>query len=295
MLYTQQLFAVLARAGTVLIDDIPADHVADQLVFGRPCDIQRCNILSVAHDGGRIADLEDFLQTVGDIDDRYALPLQCPDDLHQNLGLLLRQSRSRLVQDQKLCIFLDGTKNLDDLLPSDAQRTHRALFVDILKPVFVQQLADIPVHRLIINGSDFRFRRIGGENILRHAGCIEYSQLLMHNADAGLFRGNGIGKVHALPVQKDLALVRLIDTGQDLHQRGFSCAVFTQKRVDLTAFELEIHPVQRLDARELFCNVLQLQYVFAQSTFPPMFSIWGLSRTEPCVRAVVTMLSGRRS
>ena len=117
----------------------------------------------------------------------------------------------------------------------------------------------------------------------------------MHNADASLFRGNGIGKVHALPVQKDLALVRLIDTGQDLHQRRFSCAVFAQKRMDLAALELEIHPVQRLDARELFCNVLQLQYVFAQSTFPPMFSIWGLSRTEPCVRAVVTMLSGRRS
>ena len=165
--------------------------------------------------------------------------------------------------------IVDGAQDFHNLLSPDAERAHGALFTDILEAVLIQKGPDIAVHALVVDGAELRFRRIGGKDIFRDAGGVEDGQLLVDNADAGLFRCDGAWKVHAFSVQKNFASVRLVDAGQDVHQRAFARAVFAEQRMHLSALKLEIHAIQRLDARKLLCNVLQLQYIFAQSTFLP--------------------------
>ena len=42
-------------------------------------------------------------------------------------------------------------------------------------------------------------------------------------------------KRNALAVQQDLALIRMMDAAENIHQGRFSCAVFTEQRTDLAA------------------------------------------------------------
>ena len=70
----------------------------------------------------------------------------------------------------------------------------------------------------------------------------------------------------------DISLVGAIrvDTAQYIHQGGFARAVFTDQCVDFPLFHLEIHIVQRLDARKRLCDILHFQQNLRHS-IPPAF------------------------
>src|SRR5215813_13732961 len=55
--------------------------------------------------------------------------------------------------------------------------------------------------------------------------------------------------------------IRLIDTGKDLHQRGFSSAVFTDQRQHLTAADLEMDVIEGSHTRESFCDSRHLESI----------------------------------
>ena len=48
-----------------------------------------------------------------------------------------------------------------------------------------------------------------------------------------------IAQCQPLSFQEDLALVIVVDAAQDLHQRGFACAVFAYQRVNLSRLHVE--------------------------------------------------------
>ena len=78
----KDLFSDLAGAGAVLIHDVAPDHIFDQLFLAGLRYLQRFDVLAVTHDRDRIADLEDLLQTVRNINDGYAPVMQGAHDLH---------------------------------------------------------------------------------------------------------------------------------------------------------------------------------------------------------------------
>jgi hypothetical protein len=49
----------------------------------------------------------------------------------------------------------------------------------------------------------------------------------------------------------DLPAVGREHAGQNMHQRAFACAVFTDQRMDLAAANFQIDAVERFDAGEL--------------------------------------------
>ena len=61
-------------------------------------------------------------------------------------------------------------------------------------------------------------------------------------------RGDDI--VTVSPADQDLALVRVVEAVEDVHQRGLPGAVLAKQRMYLTAPEIEVDVVVREDARE---------------------------------------------
>ena len=78
----------------------------------------------------------------------------------------------------------------------------------------------------------------------------------MDNADAGTACLDGAVKAAGLAVQNDFALIRPVDTGQNLNQGGLACAVLADQTVDGAALNVDGDVIQRLDAGELFCDIL---------------------------------------
>ena len=58
----------------------------------------------------------------------------------------------------------------------------------------------------------------------------------MDKGDAGSFGLQGVFKAYLLAVHENLALVLLMNTGEDIHQGGFTSAVFAHQGVDLATF-----------------------------------------------------------
>ena len=63
----------------------------------------------------------------------------------------------------------------------------------------------------------------------------------------------------SLPPTSDLALVRVVEAVQDVHQRGLAGAVLAEQRVHLAAAEIEVDVVVREDAREALGDPLELE------------------------------------
>jgi hypothetical protein len=70
----------------------------------------------------------------------------------------------------------------------------------------------------------------------------------MHHRDSGIERVAGGAELDAFPGELDLALVRTVETGEDVRERRLPRAVLTQQRVDLARGSLEVDVVIRDDS-----------------------------------------------
>ena len=74
--------------------------------------------------------------------------------------------------------------------------------------------------------------------------------MLVHHPDAGVDRGARRAELHRLARDHDLALVRVVEPVEDVHQGRLAGAVLAEQRVDLALAEVEVDVVVGDDARE---------------------------------------------
>ena len=72
------------------------------------------------------------------------------------------------------------------------------------------------------------------EHVLFHRKVKEDVQLLVDKHDSRFLSFLGILVRDLLVVHDDCAGISRVDSGQDLHQSGFSCAVFSHQCMDLS-------------------------------------------------------------
>ena len=82
--------------------------------------------------------------------------------------------------------------------------------------------------------------------------------MLVHHSYSKVICDIRVSDVHDLAVLADLSLLRLVQAEENAHEGGFSGAVLTEQRMDLTSFELERYIVISNDARETFRYVEHL-------------------------------------
>jgi len=195
-------------------------HVADQLFDVQGFRRLRGHNLAVAQDCDRIADAEELLQLVTDVDARHPMLFECPQDLHELIDFSLCQRAGGLVEDQDARILGQRLSNLCHLHFADSEMLDDGLRPEIqlvigrdLQGVGVEP---VPVDRAVL---DRFFAKV---DILadRHVG--DQGQLLVHDGDA-LFSGlvdRLSSKLELLAFVRDRAFVHAvgIDTRQDLDQ-----------------------------------------------------------------------------
>ena len=104
-------------------------------------------------------------------------------------------------------------------------------------------------------------RRLGGEHdVLRHRHHRDEHEVLMHHPDAGVDRGLRRAELHRLAGDHDLALVRVVEPVEDVHQGRLAGTVLAEERVDLALAQVEVDVVVGHGAREALGDVAHLEH-----------------------------------
>ena len=177
----------------------------------------------------------DFLQLVRDIQDRRPLRRQLPQGAKQDLHLLRRQHRCRLVHDQQLRVLQQTANDLHPLPLARRQITDHAGRVQ-RQPVFLAHRPDTRrqfPHRWRV----FHPQR----HVLRHIQRLEQAEMLKHHRHAQPPRLGRFRRAIGLAAKAHLAAVGPHQPVDHLHQRRFARAILAQKRMHLALGNGERH------------------------------------------------------
>ena len=95
-------------------------------------------------------------------------------------------------------------------------------------------------------------------DVLRDSKGGNEHKMLVNHADALGDHVFGVEVLHALAANIDVAGGRGLDAVQNIHQRGFTGAVFTDQGENLAAPDLQTDVVIRQNAGELHGNMVKL-------------------------------------
>ena len=216
------------------------------------------DVPALAQDRNTVRDVHDLVELVGDDNERLAVCLHVPHDVKKPVRLLRGEDGRGLVQNEDVGTPVEYLDDLHRLLFRDRHIIDLFLRVDD-KAVLVTDLPDLPGGGLQVQSALFLQTQ---HHVFRGSEHIHQLKMLMDHADAagkGIFgRGNG----HRLTLDVDLTLVREIDAGEHVHQRGLAAAVFAQQRQYFAAINVQPDFVVGLDGAEGLADVAQLDRGF---------------------------------
>ncbi len=225
-----------------------ADHELGDLLGGRLLRLDGPNLGPAAHDGHAVREGHDLAELVRDEDDRLPLVAEPPEDADELVDLAGRQDGGGLVEDENARPAVEDLQDLDALLLADREVFYARVGVD-RDAERLGELLDLAPRRSHVE--DRPVTRLRAEDeVLGDGEDGDEHEVLVHHAHAALDRLGGVAAPERLPLDEDLALVRRVEAGQDLHQSRLAGAVLAHERVDLARARREVDAVVREDARE---------------------------------------------
>ena len=107
-----------------------------------------------------------------------------------------------------------------------------------------------PTHAAPVDGAESTHRRVAEEDVLRDRQVGEEPRFLVDDRDAQFARVGRTVDDHGLAVHRDRAFVRLMDAGQELHERALPGAVLADQRMHLARTQVERDVDERLGRAE---------------------------------------------
>jgi hypothetical protein len=92
--------------------------------------------------------------------------------------------------------------------------------------------------------------------VLGHRQVGQHGQFLEHRGDAGRPRGGRAAQLQPLPGHADLARIRLVHAGQQLHQGGLAGTVLAGDGMDGAGPAAQAHVLQRGGGAEALADTL---------------------------------------
>ena len=229
------------------------------------------DVFALAQDGYAVRDGEHLVQLVRDDDDGFAVRLHAAHDSEQLLRLLRGEHGCRLIENQQLRTVIEHLDDLQRLLLADAHLIDLLVEID-LKVIPVADLAGLGLDGLQV----VFFVLIQHErDVLGGSEDVDQLEMLMHHADTVCIRILGAADLDRLAAHDDLALVRIVDAGDHVHQRRFAAAVLSEQGEDLAAADIQRYVSIGDNAAECLGDVMQFKGVFHTGLLSPLISLPG--------------------
>ena len=181
-----------------------------------------------------------------------------PEGPEQLVDLLGGEDRRRLVHDQDPRAAVEQLQDLDALLLTDRQLPDLGARIDP-QAELPGELAHLG---LGLAGAQQEPRRVKPEDdVLGHRLRRHEREVLVDHADAGRDRIARRVERDRPTVEQDLATVRTVQAGEDVHERALAGAVLAEHGMDLADAQVEGDPVVGEDTREGLDDAPSLQGV----------------------------------
>ena len=217
--------------------DIGADHHARQRCGGLHLGIAGRDFLAAAQDGRGVAKPLHFLQLVADVEHGPALGLEAIQHDEELIGLLRRQHRGRLVEDQEFGILHQCADDFDALALAHRELPDLAFGIE-RKPVNIGHFLKTRGHVLE------RFLAVETQrHVFGDGEIVEQREVLKHHADAARARFGRPGEGHLLALPAHLAFAGLDQSIDGFDQGRFAGAVLAEQSMDLLRPDLDIDGV----------------------------------------------------
>ena len=217
---------------------------------------------TVSEHGHLVAGAKDLVQAMRDIDDSDSVGSKPGDCREESLHLPRFERGGRLIHDDDAMVGGHRACDRDHLLHAETQLAQRSADVDV-DPVGREDLAGLPMHAREVDQPKAVLRLMAKEQVPRNAQQGDEVDLLVDRADPG---GLGIawpGELDRDPAIRDLPAIGLMDTGEDLDQRGLPGAVLADQGPRLPGAEGHRHVLESDRAGEALRDALHLEYDLA--------------------------------
>ena len=141
------------RRRAIAHDALARDR-ADEIVSTEIGDLAGQHDLSTTQDRHPISEGEDLGQAMRDVEQRQLLLLELDELTAERFGLLLGQSRGRLVEDEHLWLGAQRLGDLDGLEPGIAERRESGRRLDVRAELFQPRLRFAPLRAFANEGTD---------------------------------------------------------------------------------------------------------------------------------------------
>ena len=222
-------------------------------------DRTRGDVPSIAQDRDRVAQPEDLLEPVADVDARHATVAQPADKRIQTLGFVLRQAARRLIEDDEARALADRRRDLQHLLLTDGQRANRARHVE--RGVDRRQHRFRAASHLAPGNKTSRRRQAAQAEILGDRQVLAERELLVDHRDARLERIGRAVKADRFAADDDAAFVGRVNAGQQLAERALPRAVLATKRMTGSRGDRERHAIERGDTGETLGDAVEANLI----------------------------------
>ena len=206
--------------------DLLTDHHLRQGLYRRLLGLHRADILALSEDRYAVGDSQHLVELMGDDDDGFAVRFHVAEHLEELVGLLRRQHRGGLVENQNVRTPVKGLDNLQRLLLRDSHVVDLAVGIDI-KAVTIADFLDALGDR----ASVFRLGLVHAQrHILGSGENVDQLEVLVDHANTqGVSVLRGLD-MNLFAVHKDLSRIRMIDAREHIHQCGLAGTVLSEKR-----------------------------------------------------------------
>ena len=212
---------------------------------------------AVAQDGAGVAELEDFLHAVRDIEDHAALVPQVADDGEELVDLARGEAAGGFVEGDDLGAAAERLGDFHHLPLADRQVRELQVRVDVLAEA-AQLGGGLRVQLRAVDEA-----AAGGQvaevDVFRDGHLGDEVQLLVDDRDAGRHGvGGGLENIRRA-ADPEPAGGGGVGAAESLEQGGLARAVLPHERVNRAEAHAETDPGERRDARVRLGDVLELQ------------------------------------
>ena len=218
--------------------ELPADHQVGQLLAGGLLALQGADGLSGAKDGDAVGDAEHLAHLVADEDDALSLAGELFHDGEESLHLDVGEGGGGLVQNQQLRAAVERFEDLHALLLAHGDFGDELVELHLQAVLFGQGL-DLLAAGVLLDEHALGLL-VAEDDVLKHRHGLHQHKVLVHHADAKLYRLGRVVNLHLLAVEVDLALGGLVEADEDVHQRGLAGTVFPQEGMYLALQDGEV-------------------------------------------------------